>query len=411
MRKLKFGVIGLGQRGSSVTKGTLAKLDDVELVAICDFYEDRVESMAKTLEEISGKKPIVFTNHHELLKLELDAVYVSSSWDTHLEISIDAMNAGIAVAMEVGGAYNLDSLWNLVHTQEKTGTPLMLMENCCFDKHELLATSMVRNGLLGEIVHGHGCYAHCLQEQIASGHIKRHYRLDNYLKRNCENYPTHELGPIAKVLNVNRGNRMISLVSVSSKAVGMETYIKDHEEQYPELVGKKFQQGDIVNTLITCADGSTISLRLDTTLPRFYAREFTLHGTKGIYEQNNNIVYLEGDPEGGWAYDHMRKYHDNAEQYEEKYLPSVWKNLSEDQLNTGHGGMDAIQWIEFIKALRNGSEMPIDVYDAASWMAITAISEQSIALGGAPQPIPDFTSGRWVTRKPMDVTEMPNVLD
>ena len=130
-----------------------------------------------------------------------------------------------------------------------------------------------------------------------------------------------------------------------------------------------------------------------------------------VYEQNNNIVYLEGDPEGGWAYDHMRKYHDNAEQYEEKYLPSVWKNLSEDQLNTGHGGMDAIQWIEFIKALRNGSEMPIDVYDAASWMAITAISEQSIALGGAPQPIPDFTSGRWVTRKPMDVTEMPNVLD
>lgn len=407
MSKLKFGVIGLGKRGSSVTKETLAKLEDITLAAVCDRYKDRAEDMAQILEAQTGTRPLVFTDHHELLKLDLDAVYVASSWDTHLEISIDAMRAGIAVAMEVGGAYNLDSLWNLVHTQEETGTPLMLMENCCFDKHELLATSMVRNGLLGEIVHGHGCYAHCLREEIAGGHINRHYRLDNYLNRNCENYPTHELGPIAKVLNINRGNRMLSLVSVSSKAVGMEAYIKDHAEKYPELVGKKFQQGDIVNTIITCADGSTISLRLDTTLPRFYAREFTLHGTKGIYEQNNHIVYLEGDPEGGWAYDHMRKYHDNAQQYEERYLPPVWRDLSEDQLTAGHGGMDAIQWIEFIKALRNGDEMPIDVYDAAAWMAITTISEDSVAMGGAPQSIPDFTSGRWVTRKPKDVTEMP----
>ena len=38
---------------------------------------------------------------------------------------------------------------------------------------------------------------------------------------------------------------------------------------------------------------------------------------------------------------------------------------------------------------------PIDVYDAAAWMAITALSEESIAQGGAPVSIPDFTRGRW----------------
>ena len=51
--------------------------------------------------------------------------------------------------------------------------------------------------------------------------------------------------------------------------------------------------------------------------------------------------------------------------------------------------------------------MPIDVYDAAAWMAVSALSEQSIALGGAPVAFPDFTGGAWVTRKPKDVAEYP----
>ncbi len=408
MEKIKFGVIGLGERGYSTTVGNLAKLDEVSVVAVCDVYEDRIQKIADKLEENTGLRPTGYTDYRELLKQNLDAVYVASSWDTHVEISIDAMKARVPVAMEVGGAYTIDSLWNLVHTYEETKTPLMFMENCCFDRAELLATSMVRNGLLGEIVHAHGCYAHCLHKEIAGGHINRHYRLDNYLRRNGENYPTHELGPIAKVLNINRGNRMVSMVSVSSRATGMEAYIRDHAEKYPELIGKRFAQGDIVNTIITCADGSTISLRLDTTLPRFYAREFTLHGTKGLYEQNNNIVYLEGDPEEGiWTYDHMVKHGNNAEEYAKQYLPSVWSELTEEQLKTGHGGMDTLQWVAFIQALRNGEEMPIDVYDAASWMSITALSEASIATGGMPQAIPDFTSGRWVTRSPMDVVPMP----
>ena len=63
----------------------------------------------------------------------------------------------------------------------------------------------------------------------------------------------------------------------------------------------------------------------------------------------------------------------------------------------------------FFTALREGKEPPIDVYDAAAWMCISALSEASIAAGGAPQEIPDFTNGKWLLRKTLDVTEMPEV--
>ncbi len=408
MRKLKIGVIGLGQRGFGLLTCILLKMKEVEVVAVCDLYEDRTQAGAKATEEAyGGKRPFSSTDYRDVLNVEgLEAVLVATAWETHVEIAIAAMNKGIAVAMEVGGAYDLESLWDLVHTYERTKTPIMLMENCCFNRSELLATALVRSGKLGDIVHCHGAYAHYLAEEIAGGEQNRHYRLRNYLARNCENYPTHELGPIAKILNINRGNRMVSLVSVASRAAGMEDYINLNAEKYPELVGKKFRQGDIVNTIITCADGSTISLKLDTTLPRSYSREFTVRGTRGMYEQNCNSVYLMGEPESFNTAQYFKRVLNNAEQYEEEYLPPVWKNMTEEDMARGHGGMDGIEFMVFVNALLENKPMPIDVYDAAAWMAVTALSEDSIAAGGAPQAYPDFTDGKWLLRHPEDVVPL-----
>ncbi len=405
MRKLKMGVIGLGQRGFGLLTCILLKLKEVEVVAVCDLYEDRTQAGAKATEEAyGGTPPFSSTDYRDVLNVEgLEAVLVATAWESHIEISIAAMNRGIAVAMEVGGAYDLQSLWDLVHTYERTKTPIMLMENCCFNKNELLATALVRSGKLGDIVHCHGAYAHYLAEEIAGGEQNRHYRLRNYLSRNCENYPTHELGPIAKILNINRGNRMVSLVSVASRAAGMEEFIRLNAEKYPELVGKKFRQGDIVNTIITCADGSTISLKLDTTLPRSYSREFTVRGTRGMYEQNCNSVYLIGEPENFNPTEYFKRVINNAEQYEEEFLPPVWKNMTKEDMEAGHGGMDGIEFTVFVNALLENKPMPIDVYDAAAWMAVTALSEASVAAGGAPQAYPDFTDGKWLLREPEDV--------
>ena len=409
MNKVKMGVIGCGMRGTELIGDVLSKMPDLEIIAVCDNYADRVEA-AQNLVEKTARRPFGTTEYTDVLNMEsVDAVLISTSWETHVEIAIAAMRKGIAVALEVGGAYSVDPLWDMVRTQQSTGTPFMFMENCCYGKDELLATSLARNGLLGEIVYAHGGYAHYLCDHIAGGEINRHYRLRNYLSRNCENYPMHALGPIAKVLNVNRGNQMISLVSVASKAAGMPDFISRHADQYPDLVGKEFRQGDIVNTTITCANGATITLRLDTTLPRSYSREFTLRGTRGLYTQDLNAVYLEGEQEYGEPVDFARNNLNNATRYEADYLPDCWSKITPEEIAFGHGGMDGIDFRQFINALKNKTEMPIDVYDAAAWMSITALSEKSIAMGGMPQAIPDFTGGLWTVRKPKDVIEIPIV--
>lgn len=407
MEAFQIGVIGYGQRGAGITKSVLLNMQDVTVAAVCDEYADRVERAREEVKAARGNDPKGYTDYHVLLADKaVDAVFVATSWETHVAVAIDALRAGIPVALEVGGAYSVEELWELVHVQEATQTPLMFMENCCFGKEELLATALVRHGVLGDVVHCHGAYGHYLCKEIAGGDRNRHYRLRNYLTRNCENYPTHELGPIAKILNVNRGNRMVSLVSVASRAAGMEEYIRQHAGEYPELEGKHFRQGDIVNTVITCADGSTISLRLDTTLPRHYSRELTVRGTKGMYEQGNNYVHLMGEDEGWITADHYKKYNDSAVAYEAEHLPRVWREITPEEIESGHGGMDAIEFRVFVDCLREGREFPLDVYDAAAWMCITALSETSVAQGGMPQAIPDFTCGMWTRRAPRDVVEL-----
>ncbi|MBQ7293225.1 MAG: Gfo/Idh/MocA family oxidoreductase [Clostridia bacterium] len=408
--KVKLAVIGLGGRGLSMIKSVISKFEDVEIVAVCDLYPDRNEAAAAQVEELMGNKPVYSTDYNEILSREdVEAVYIATAWESHVEIAIAAQKAGKATALEVGGAYSCEELWELVHAHEATGTPFMLMENCCYNENELFATAAARSGILGRVVHCSGAYGHDLRSEIANGNINRHYRLRNYTLRNAENYPTHELGPIARLLNINRGNRMVSLVSVASGAFGMEQYIKDHPElveQDPTLEGRRFNQGDVVNTIITCQNGETIALKLDTTLPRSYSREFTVKGTKGYYSQDTNTLFLDGMKEMWKAEKYLDAYAGNAKEYYEKYMPEVWLDMTEEKRKKGHGGMDAIMFRSFLDAYRAGGEMPIDVYDCAAWMSITALSADSIATGGMPQAIPDFTNGKWIIREPKDVMHL-----
>jgi len=404
MDKIRVGVVGIGGRGRGNIKRMLM-IPDVEITAVCDVYEDRCEEAAKIVVDKGMKEPFKTLNYKEVINRDdVDVITVFSSWESHIKIAIDAMNNKKIVGLEVGGALSIDECWELVDTYEKTKMPIMLLENCCYGKNEMLVRNMVRDGMFGEIVHCHGAYGHDLRQEVSCGKENRHYRLNHYLNRNCENYPTHELGPIAKILDINRGNRMVSLVSVASKSAGIKQYIEDRKDTFVnrELIGKDFKQGDIVNTIITCANGETISLRLDTSLPRSYSREFTIRGTKGMYEENTNSVFLDGEKEEFETVEHYKKVIDNAKQYEEKYLPDYWKNITPEQLE-GHGGMDYFQFDAFFDAIRENKPMPIDVYDAASWMVVTALSEYSIANENIPVEIPDFTRGEWKTRERFDV--------
>ena len=290
-----MGVIGLGQRGYDLIETILA-CEGVEIVALSDIYEDRRERAQNRVKEISGGIPVLYEDYKDLLQDNtVDAVLISSSWDEHVRMAIASMRAGKITAMEVGCAYTIEECWELVRAYEQTKTPFMMMENCCFDRFELLSTALHRKGAFGEVVHMHGAYSHDLRHEVLSGNIIRHYRLRNYINRNCENYPTHEVGPIAKLIDVNRGNRLLSLVSVASKAAGLEELLNSESNPDKQLVGQRFLQGDIVNTIITTSNGQTITLTLDTTLPKYYSREFTVRGTKGLAIQEFNSILIDGD--------------------------------------------------------------------------------------------------------------------
>lgn len=404
MKDIRIAIVGLGNRGWSLLRHAISPIEGVEVVGLCDVYRDRIDRAAEFVKEQGGDAVCGRDWQDMLCRCRPDIALVSTGWGSHVDIAVWCMEQGIVPAVEVGGAYSAQECWRLVDTHERTGTRIMLLENCCFGKSEVLATALTRAGLFGEIVHCAGAYAHDLRQEILASEENHHYRLDYYKTHNCENYPTHELGPIAKLLGINRGNRMVSLVSMASKARGFGDYIERNRGTVnPNRVGETIVQGDVVTTLITCENGETITLRLDASLPRFYNREFTVRGTRGLYEMGNHMVYFDGMDEWFDTPRNYLTYQNNARDYEDKYLPEKWRQLNEECRKSGHGGMDGIMFRTFIEAYRAGGELPVDVYDMAAWMSITYLSEQSIKQGGAPQQIPDFTRGKYKDRAVKDV--------
>ena len=258
MENIKIGYIGLGCRGKDLLENiVLAQKEQV--VAVCDVYEDRAREGAKVVEAAGQPTPFVSTDYKDIIaNEEVNTIIIATAWESHVEIALAAMYAGKAVAMEVGGAYSLEDCYKLVDAYEKTKTPFMFLENCCFGRRELMVLNMVDQGVLGEVVHCAGGYQHDLRDEIAFGKENRHYRLRNYLSRNCENYPTHDLGPIAKILNINHGNRMLTLSSFASKSAGLHEFILQNKSDDEELKQAHFAQGDIITTMIRCANGETI---------------------------------------------------------------------------------------------------------------------------------------------------------
>lgn len=395
--QVNLAVIGLGARGLSLLEMVFMEHPDVCIVAVCDIYQDRCQAGAKMVVAGGQKAPLETTNYREILSLpDLDAVMICTSWEDHIYMAQEAMEKGIYVGLEVGGSYSVEECWDLVRTYERTKIPVMLMENCCYGRNELMLFNMVRQGVFGELVHAAGGYLHDLRSEIAYGRENRHYRLRNYRARNTENYPTHELGPIAWLLDINRGNRFLSLTSQASKARGMQDFIQRKKPDDQDLLKTEFAQGDVVTTIIKCARGETIVLTLDTTLPRYYSRGLQIHGTRGMYNEENQSIFLDGVHDSEhftWS-----KQWGNLEIYREAYEHPIWKNYLAEGVKKGHGGMDWLVYAEFIKAVQGGTSTPIDVYDLASWMVISALSEQSIALGGQPVYVPDFTNGKWIDR-------------
>lgn len=402
--KVRLGFVGVGGRGTWLL-GLALRRDDCEVKAVCDVKAERVEHARELVEEAHGDTPRGFSDGEEdflnlVARDDLDAVIIATPWLWHTPMAVAAMKAGKAVGVEVPAAVTVADCWDLVDTSEATGMPCMLMENVCYRRDVMAVLNMVRQGMLGELVHCQCGYQHDLREvkfnpgvQFGRGaEGEAEWRTQHSVKRNGDLYPTHGIGPVARFLDINYGNRFVSLSSAATKSRGLHEYIVEHGGEEHPNTEVRFALGDIVTTLIRTSNGETIVVSHDTNLPRPYSLNFRVQGTRGLWMVDNRSIYIEGvSPEPHrW---------EPFERYQQEYDHPLWRRWQESAEGAGHGGMDFFVMHAFIESVKRRLPPPIDVYDAAAWSVISPLSEESVAKGGALIPFPDFTRGRWVKRQ------------
>lgn len=412
--KVNIAIIGVGLRGQNHLE-LLLKRSDVEVVAICDINERMLSDSLELVKKSGKPAPKIFKGDvnawRKLLELKnLDGVIIATPWELHAPMIIGSLEAGIRyVGTEVMLGITLQDHWDVVKAAERHQAQVMMLENVCYRRDVMAVLNMVRQGMFGELIHLQGGYQHDLRavkfnngqqpygggvEFGEKGFSEAAWRTNHSVHRNGDLYPTHGIGPVAEMLNINYGNRFVSLSSFSTKPRGLHDYVvKNGGENHPNAK-VEFKLGDVVTTMIKCANDETILLQHDTNLPRPYSLGFRVQGTKGIWMDLNKSLYIEGTSpkEHQW---------EEAKPYLEKYDHPLWQRWTKEADGAGHGGMDFFVLHAFIEAIKNEKPAPIDVYDSAAWSAITPLSERSIELGNQTVEFPDFTSGQWMYRKPV----------
>jgi predicted dehydrogenase len=409
-KKAKIGFIGVGSRGRSHIRRLLGR-NDIEIPAICDIDPNAVQQALKMIKEQGYRKPEVYSDgeyaFEKLLQRDdIEGVIISTPWLWHTVMSVASMKAGKYAGVEVSAANTLEECWDLVNAYEETGVPVMILENVCYNRDMLAILRMVRENLFGEMIHFRCGYQHDLRKvklnpgvEFGEGSYgEARWRTAHSLSRNGDVYPTHGLGPIANLCDINRGNRFVSLTSTATKARGLHEYIVNHPEGGIEHPNAKinWKQGDIITTTITTARGESIIVTHDCNLPRPYSLGFRVQGTKGIAEidKHTKRIYIEGLSKEEHEWEDFKAY---GEKYEHQLI-TAYKERSK---GSGHGGIDYFVDNAFVEIVKRKLEAPMDAYDAAAWSSITPLSEMSVAEGGEPVPVPDFTRGQWVKRKPV----------
>jgi predicted dehydrogenase len=392
---VRVGFIGVGGRGTGLLK-TILKVDEVRIPAICDLLEKNLARAQGLVSKGGQDRPEGYSKGPDDFKRmlerdDLDAVIIATPWRWHIPMSVAAMHAGKYAGCEVGPASSVEECWNLVNTHKQTGTHCMLLENTCYRRNMMAVLHMCQQGILGELIHCEGGYLHDLRKRIVKGKGTGvqlpgggDFRTRQNRTRNGDIYPTHGLGPLAKCLDINAGNRFVSIASFASKSRGLRAWTtanlgKDHA--YADI---DWAMGDVVTSVIQCRNGETVILNHDCALPRPKTFMWLVQGTKGIYSEEVNGMYIDGrSPGHSW---------EPFDRYQEKYEHPLWKKYLETGVKGGHNGSDFLELTAFVDCVRNNRPAPIDACDMATWMAVAPLSEQSIAAGGKPVDYPDFTS-------------------
>jgi Glycosyl hydrolase 109, C-terminal domain/Oxidoreductase family, NAD-binding Rossmann fold len=407
---VRIGIIGLGDRGSDAVQ-RLTYIEGVEIKALCDKREVCVKESQKYLTGIGNAAAQEFYGDENIWKKlvelpDLDLIYTCTPWIMHTPIAVYAMEHGKHVACEVPIARTIDDAWQLVETSERTRKHCMMLENCCYDFFELLTLNMARQGMFGEIIHGEGAYIHNLMgynfnkpqdDKQVDGAYTDMWRLKENAARNGNLYPTHGLGPVCQALNINYGDRMEHLSSVSTFDFTMgpkEKELAAKDPFYSPWKDSSFR-GNMNTTIIKTTLGKTIMVQHDVSSDHPYSRIHLLQGTRGKVRKFPEEHIALGEE---WANpEKMKEFYD-------KYSPEIVKRVGEMAKKVGgHGGMDFIMDWRLIDCLRNGLPLDQSVYDGVLWSSVAPLSEWSVANRSQSIDVPDYTGGSWKTNKPIGI--------
>lgn len=403
LETVRIGFIGMGNRGPGAVR-RMSKIEGVEIKALCDLKPENADAVRKGLEGTSHEPESYSGNKDEWKKLcereDIDLVYITTPWNLHTTMAVYAMEHNKHVCVEVPAATTVEECWQLVETSERTRRHCMMLENCCYGFFELLTLNMARQGFFGEIIHGEGAYIHdLLKGNFDKNKYWNHWRLKENASRNGNLYPTHGLGPICQIMNINRGDKMDYLVSVSGNDFMMGRMAKElaaTDELYRQYADDNFR-GNMNTTTIRTNKGRTIMVQHDVTSPRPYSRIHLVSGTKGVARKYPlpGRISLGHD----WISEEEFKL------LEKKYTPEILIRIGEMAKEVGgHGGMDFIMDWRTIDCLRNGLPLDQDVYDAALWSSVGPLSEWSVANRSNSIDVPDFTAGAWKDNQPVSLT-------
>ena len=401
---VKIGFVGVGLMGTAHVENFL-KIDGVEIRAVCDVVPEKVERAQRLVADSGQRRPKGYSRgprDFERLcdQSDLDLVFTATPWEWHVPVCLAAMAAGKHAATEVPAALTLDDCWRLVETSEKTRRHCVMMENCNYDRFEMMVLNMVEQGVFGELLHARCGYLHDLRAVKHDLEGEGLWRRDHSMTSDGDLYPTHGLGPVAQCLDINRGNIFETLVSMGSKTRGLHRYGVERFGPESPQADEEFVLSDVVTTMMRTASGETVVVTHDTSSPRPYSRDYLIQGTLGIARKYPEPrIYIEGRSEPHrW---------DPVEPYFEEYDHPLWRNLEEESRGAGHGGMDFIEDFRLVDSLRVGRPLDSDVYDAAMLSAVIELSGRSIARGGEPLRFPNFTRGEW--RQPRQLQVMQPV--
>lgn len=402
LERVRIGIIGMGARGTGALE-RLLKIEQVDIIAVCDLRESQVTNALQIAHKY-GQKPTGYHSDPEIWKKlcersDLDAVYIVTPWQLHTSQAVFAMEHGKHVFVEVPAATTLEECWQLVNTSEKTRKHCVQLENCCYDFFEMLVLNMVQKGILGEIIHTEGAYIHDLADMFLGDRFYQKWELKEAVGKMGNLYPTHGLGPLCQVLNINRGDRLDFLVSLSTNDFTMQPLVNERaktDKSLRDYVGQSFN-GNMNTTTIRTTKGKSIVLQYDVSSPRPYTRIQLVSGTKG--------ATLKYPLPPRIALGHQWVGEEEFKQLEEQYTPPIIKKIGEIAKRVGgHGGMDFLMDWRNIDCLRNGLPMDQDVYDAATWSAITPLSIASVQQQSTSVKVPDFTRGNWQQNSPIDLS-------